>query len=362
MSAMINPACQRFRYATEAMKRYFSDPEYKDPDRSQMQGRLLKYSTCFTKDKVKVDGALLDYIHDRILMYHKSMAISDMVYRAEKSIFENEVWPRVYERAVWNESMTHFLLEHAIFSSFIARFLVNVWECPAKAVLPAHGIAETMLGEPEVIPVSDPMFPFCWDQSYRMIQYRTEVPQEKMKKAKRILFVGGGLLPELFTNSYPLGEINQEYVVYDKDARLPEYLEKILGGKLKKFRIDYHIGDFEDAINTPGNIEGFDMIIANGVEAYRLARLAKDMSLYRKLLWLGGNVFFDLQLKHPVLLFDVMSLEWPMGMETIDGADAARRIAYTALTQSGFADIKSTSDPCDKGGSPAGLITMATAV
>ena len=354
-----------FKTVTMDLKEYVSRPEYRDIPRQLIHMRLAEMSKVIVSpnNPTNIDDALLTRIHDGILMYQMGGVETSDDYRIRQQRFDQEIWPKINARAKKNPGMTQLLLECGIWSETIAPFLVNVWECPAKAVLPAHGVAEDMLGNPVIISKRDPMFPFCNDQSYRMIQYRACVPQPDMRKAKKILFVGGGLVPELWTNGYPLGQLDQEVVIYDSDSRLPAYLEKILGGKLSDFGIEYRTTDFMEAFADESQWGQYDYAVCNGVMAYHTA--PEEMKIMTQGLWRllcdGGKVCFDLQLKHYVLLFDVLVLEWPSTMDTLDGYQVAVDLVTPFLKDAGFTNLKCTTEPydADLGEMPAGMITVA---
>lgn len=341
------------------MKEYIAGAEYCDLNRVVTHDRLAALS----KVSGEVSDGTLNHIHDGILRYALATAEN---YAEQKKILDEEVWPKIREKVKNNPGMAQFLLENAMFSEFIPKFLVNVWGCPAKAVLPAHGVSDTLDGRPKIVPASDPMFPYMYDQSYRMIQFRTEVPQNDLKQAESIFFAGGGLLPELWANGYPLGEIDQTIIVYDLDSTLPAYLEKLLGGKLEDFGIEYHIGDYMTA-----PIERVDAVVANGIMAYEIKKTPDnvyDMSGFEakvgnlcSRLKSGGKMFFDVQLLHKVLIFDLLTLAWPAGMTVIESFDKAVALIDPILKKVGFDEVEFMHEPVNTefGENPAGMITVA---
>ena len=347
-----------FSDASIDAKKYFCNPEYLDLNRAVTHMRLAEMS----KQRIEVDQKIMDRIHDGLLMrlmatdYEKGEE-----YRLKKLALENEVWPKLRAKMQNNPGMAQFMMEFGVWSDFIAQFLVNVWECPAKAVLPAHGVAEDLLRRPFAIPRTDPMYPFCYDQSYRMIQYRTAVPQADLRNAGDIIFLGGGLVPELWTNGYPLGEIDQRIVVYDVDADLPAYLERILGASLSSFGIDYRIGNYEEAFADMAQQGAYDYCVMNGVMSYVLDKVDYELAGIAGLLKTGAKACFDVQLSHFVLLFDVLTLAWPAEMETIKGYDAAVKMIRDPAEKAGFGEVNFTTEPYDAsmGEAPAGMITVA---
>lgn len=353
----------QFSEASIQMKQYFASSEYRDLRRSVTHDRL----TAMSKSKGEVSDDLLAHIYDGNLRFMLANADCAEAYEEQKKVFCDEVWPLLRSCAEKNAGMAQFMLENGVFSEFITKFLWNVQKCPAKAVLPAHGVSDTMLGEPKVVSKDDPMFPYLFDQSYRMIQYRTQVPQEDLKKMGRILFAGGGLLPELWANGYPLGKIDQEIVVYDMDSSAPIYLEKILGGKPKDFGIDYRIGDYREAPLTGD----FDGLVGNGImsytirptnDGYDMSEFAADVGRFSRQLRPGGKLYFDIQLFHPVLIFDILVLIWPSGMTVIkEGYQRAIELVKPVLDVNGFTELQFSHEPVDeaKGEKPAGMITVA---
>lgn len=354
-----------FRNASVALKEYVTQPEYRDLQRGAVHGRLssIVMADKQATEKYVASEAELQQIHDGILM-HQRAKLNAEDYLACKERFDREIWPKISARAKHNPGMVQFLREYGVFSDLIAPFLVNVWECPAKAVLPAHGIGENIMGDPVVIAPLDPMFPFCYDQSYRMIQGRAEAPQETMKRSKRVLLAGGGLAPELWVNNFPLGETDTEYVIVDIDPNLPKYLERILGKKLSDYNITCVQDDIVHFCKDEANWCAFDCLVANGFMSYHTRNpeeLEEIFEGFANVLRAGGKLFFDVQLKHGVLLFDVLVLEWPAEMDTLDGYQVAVDLITPYLVKYGFVNARhstETYDP-DKGETPAGMFTMA---
>ncbi len=349
-----------FTQASNDLMRYVIDPNFVDLDRSVTHMRLAAMS----RQHAPVDEKLLRHIYNRLQMRIVNTDQDVQVREAKLSVLRDEVWPELFGHAKENLGMAAFLLENALHSDCIARFLLNVWKCPAKAVLPAHGVAEDILKNPIAVPRTDPMFPYCYDQSYRMIQYRTRMPQSELRQMKKVIFLGGGLLPELWTYDFLLkcGQNQLQVVVYDQDDGLPSYLEQILSGKLSDFGIDYRVEDFESAF-VDANQQGiYDGVVMNGVLSYRLKDLEKIFRGVAGLLKPGGKFFFDLQLKHPVLLFDVLTLDWPATMETLDNVTAAVSLVDIPLGKAGFRHMIYDTEPYDPklGEMPAGVITVAT--
>ena len=354
-----------FRNASIALKEYVTHPEYRDLRRDVVHGRLssIVIANMQATEKYVASEAELQQIHDGILM-HQRAKLNAEDYLACKERFDREIWPKIKARAEHNPGMVRFLWECGIFSDLIAPFLVNVWECPAKAVLPAHGIAEDMLGNPVVILPLDPMFPFCYDQSYRMIQGRAEAPQETIKRSKRVLLAGGGLAPELWVNNFPLGETDTEYVIVDIDPNLPKYLERILGKKLGDYNITCVQDDIVHFCKEEANRYQFDCLVANGFMSYHTKspeELEEIFEGFANVLCAGGKLFFDVQLKHAVLLFDVLVLEWPSEMDTLDGCQVAVDLIAPYLAKYGFVNAKYSTEAYDpeKGEAPAGMFTVA---
>lgn len=360
---------EKFSNASIELKEHVASPLYHDLDRRVTHDRL----TAKAQSGEKVDENMLEnirkQIESRIFAVNKD---DPQEYKAQHEAFTNVVWPMLYESARKNLGMTMFLHENGMHSDFVAKFLYNVPICPAKAVLPAHGVSDTLSGKPAVVPPTDPMYGYLWDQSYRMIQERTAVPQEALKEAGTIFFAGGGLLPELWTNGYPIGINGQKYVVYDRDAEVTKpYLEQILGGELEEFNIDYRNVDYREAFHDPEQRGVYDCVVANGVEAYAIKAKApgsfdtnefdSDMRGFYGLLKSDGSLFFDLQLYHPVLVFDLAVLNWPKGMTVIPSYDLAAGLIVPIVRSAGFNEIQHRHEPVNGalGETPAGLIVQA---
>ena len=242
--------------------------------------------------------------------------------------------------------------------------MYNEQHCLAKAVLPAAFVGYDALDLPTLILPTDAMFPFCWDQSYRMINARTELAQAQMRPSRRVLLAAGGLAPEIWTNGYPLGQNGQEIVICDTDASLVPDLEKLLGGKLADFNITFWNRDVIEVGHDASQRGKFTDIVANGFVSYHTQNpqeLDEIFGGFSNLLAPGGELFFDTQNKHPVLYFDVLALGWPQGMDTLDGPDAAAALLDPYLARHGFVGVQHSVEAHDPalGESPAGTFTTA---
>lgn len=366
-----------FRNVTEEMKKYVVGPEYCDLTRSVTHDRLtqLTKASLEANARAKATGdethvpyaasdAVLQHIHDSFLRHELGRLGYGDEYLQLKQRFEDVVWADIAPRARVNPGMTQFLLEQGVHSSLIIPFMYNEQHCLAKAVLPAHFVGYDALDQPTLILPTDAMFPFCRDQSYRMIDGRTVKAQEIMKRSKRVLLAGGGLAPELWTNGYPFGQLGQEVVICDTDASLVPHLEKLLGGKLEDFGIKFWNCNVLELAHNAALREYFDCIVANGFMSYHTANpqeLEEIFSTFSYLLMPGGVLFFDTQNKHPVLYFDVLAMGWPQGMDTMDGPDAAAALLDPYLERHGFVGVQHSVEAHDPalGESPAGTFTMA---
>ena len=342
----------------------FADPDYRDLQRGFTHDRLVKMA----QNGKETSDPLLNYVRDRMLLANSSAKERAI----QKEYFLDELWPLLFKLAKPNQGTGQFLLETGVSSDFIHKFFYNIQRCLAKAVLPASGIGDSLMGVPKVIPSIDSMFPYIGDQSYKMIQYRVDTARDILIDIKGKIFCpGGGLLPEVFTGGYPLGKLDQEFIVYDTDPTLPLYLEKIIGGKLKDFGIEYRCGDCR-SIRAIASEEGtYSAILANGLMSYTIKdsgsfgydtkEFASLIELFSWLLQPGGQCFFDVQLAHLILLFCVLVLYWPKGMCTIKDFNTAKTLVTPILRNYNFTDIKFSHEPvrADIGEKEAGIYTIA---
>lgn len=359
-----------FRNVTERLKQHVASPEYPGLQRSVTHSRLTELTRANMEAKAAgretfvADDQTLLYVHDSFLRREFGLLGVGDEYMALKRRFDREMWPEISEWARVNPGMMRFLVEHGVHSSMIIPFMYYEQHCLAMAVTPAHFVGFDCLGRPQLILPHDAMFPFCRDQSYVMIDGRTVSAQEIMKRSKRVLLAAGGLAPELWTNGYPLGQLDQEIVICDTDVSLTPVLEELIGGPLESFGITVWNRDVI-GLGCDEAVKGsFDCIIANGFVSYHTQspqRLDAIFSGFSNLLRPGGELFFDTQNKHPVLLFDVLVLGWPTGMDTLDSPEAAAQLLDPYLTKYGFVGVEHSTESFNPelGEMPAGTFTAA---
>lgn len=362
---------KRKKALTEAFQnaqRFFANSAYNDLVRNITHDRL----TNMARSEARVSEELLTHIHGSMLRRILANSSSTEEFEEKRYFFSEKVWPLLYKEAKINPGTAQFLLEVGVNSDYIPKFMYNIQHCLAKAVLPASGVGDSLMGDPEVIPMSDPMFPYLYDMSYRMIQYRIMTAQEELKKlkGKKIFCAGGGLLPELWANNYPLGELGQVFIVYDTDETLPAYLEKILGGKLEDFGIDYRCGDCREIRSDISQKGTYGGILANGFMSYSIKQQESgyDVGEFKDYIqifdWLsepGAKCCFELQLLHHVLLFDLLVLFWPKGMCTIRNFETAKSLVEPILKSMQFSKMQFSHEPVrsELGETEAGIYVIA---
>lgn len=306
--AMIDKAC--FDVVCD-LEDWLSDPEFVDINRAMVHGRFLQ----IFKEKLgqTTPDALLDHIHDEIRMHLWSRRVSDY---GELKHFEDVMWPPLKERLRANPATAQFVLEYGLRSAFVLNCLLDMKMHPGLSIPMGHGIGRNELGELEEIPRDDPAVRFMLDPSFSLFRFRTKCSQAEMKKAKRVLMLGGGTAMSLIARNYPLGKLDQEIVIYDLDSRMPEYLEQMIGCPLREAGIDFRTADFRTAFNDPEQFGKYDYIEMLGVGSYYNAEAdAKELFAgIGRLLAPGGRVVFDLQVMTPgnqaVLAFDKVVMGW----------------------------------------------------
>jgi len=322
------------------------------------------------------------YIHDRLWMNLYGEAIEREVSSARlKEImdaFEDKTWPTLMEALGANQGAMQFMKEFGVWSPRVISFLIDSWEHPGLAMLPACCLGHDPISDDIVmITPNDALFAFHLDQTFRMINYRQSVERQIISdpSAKLIAMMGGGLLLSLLTYGYAIGHDGQKVIAYDKDPCLIPYIEKILGGKLEDFGIEYHIGDFAELLQDETQYNRFDAVLYGGLLTYNISQLNSIVAQSYKLLRNGGTLYGDLQIfgdgpegAEPTGLakliygFDGYVIRFPK-MDILPSDKDAKKAMVAALSAAGFNvnNAEFTTEPYDKtkGESPAGLITVA---
>lgn len=332
-----------------------------DISRSAAHARFLKIFQD-TKGQIVPDD-MLQHVYNETLSYFLATAETDEQYDNEKKAFDADVWPLLRERLRVNMSTVQFMLEYGVHSRYIATCLLDMDEHPAMLILMGHGIGHSVTGELEVIPKYDAAMRFMRDPSFSLFRYRDDKSREVALKAHKMLLLGGGAAVSLLMRGYPLGELNQEIVIYDTDATMKDRLEQIVGCPLEDVGIDYRISDFREAFSDPAQHDYYDYVEALGTAAYYSKNPEEFYGGIQSVLVKHGKTVFDNQvMSSPTLPFDVAIMGWNVKqgeqeMHTENSADDAIAVAKKNCEENGL-DLLSYS--VEEGvASPAGVVFLA---
>lgn len=349
--------------------------------------RLISHKECLglslTAKAGGVSPALVQYVRDRMRMNlwgeMIERKIDQPIIDEILDNFDTQFWPLLLKHFENNPGTMKFLREFGVWSSQLMTFLIDSWMHPALAMLPARLLAHDMITD-DIVVLSphNSLFPFCFDKSFRAINYRmnTEARICLDPNVKRVLLLGSGLLLPYITDNYPLGHDGQKIVAYDNDPAVIPYIEKMLGGKLEDFGIELRIGDFWSVLYDDTQREQYDAVLFGGVWTYYLDRLSDIVERSYGLLKLGGYLYGDLQIfgmeepegnEPPATLsrmiygFDGYVIDFPK-MNILSSYVAAVDLMKGLLEKTGFDLVRAdfSTEPFDaaKGESPAAMITV----
>lgn len=257
----------------------------------------------------RVSKRKLRNVYRRLLNYLAAIIDSSVMYYQYKEALDAS-WPEMREKLRKNPALAQFMLEYGVFSEFFYPFLLRIPQATTLDV--AYGYGYDLLGRYRAIPPTDAMYAFCrGDEMFAWIRRRIEGEQRFLKRAKRVLFVGGGVLQALRRNDYPLGELEQEIVAYDLNTQLEQAMPEIFPRPLAEYGISYH---YENAANVYADSQYqnyFDVVDVSGVLSYRATdqELKETLNNILSVVKPCGQIVFDLQVLTPTLLFDKM-LGW----------------------------------------------------
>lgn len=257
----------------------------------------------------RVSKRKLQHIYRRLMNYLAMVVDSSIMFYRYKDVID-ATWPQMRQKLRRNPALAQFMLEYGVYSEFFYPFLLRIPQATTLEI--ASGYAYDLLGRLREVPQTDALYAFFQgDEMFEWIRLRIFGEQEYLPQAAHVLFIGGGLLQSLRRNDYPLGELDQEIVVYDLNANLREPLLGVFAKPLTEYGIDYHFEPAERAFERPDFQRHFELIDASGVLSYRkndqqLKTMIMEMS---RLLTADGKIVFDLQVLTPTLLFDKM-LGW----------------------------------------------------
>lgn len=361
------------------MANWMKHPDFRDLNRLISHKIPLVLSKANATKGDPVPEAELRYLYDRIWMNWwgeaRQRGFGTEETRCLQEKLDRGIWPVLADAFKTNPGAVQFLKEYGVWSPRLDQFLVDSWKSPGLSMLPAQLLAHDPLSdEIVVLEANDALFPFCFDQTFRMINYRQNVERDVCKnpEVKKVFVAGGGLLLSFLTGGYPLGHDGQKLVVYDRDEKMIPYIEKVLNGKLSDYGIDYRIGDFMDGLKDESQYGEYDAVLFGGVLIYNMPMLDEIISMAYELLAPGGVLDGDLQIfsysdedkngmAQLIYGFDAYVIQFPK-MEIRPNYAVAVDEMSKALKNAGFDLNKArfSTEPFDKskGESPAGMITV----
>lgn len=259
----------------------------------------------------KISESKLQQIRNGIIAYSATHAASEVDFCKDKTVLDS-VWPELSERIKNNPGLADFMMENGKNSRFFVPFILSV---PNAITLEAADFrGYDLAGNFCEIPASDTMAQFCEkDKMFQWLRLRENTVIPELKKAKTVFFAGGGLLRELRSNDYPLGELDQEIKAFDIDASLQQYLKVVFPKGLEAYKIDYNFSDLRNAYAPLRNYA--NITIAHGILSYRKndRELREHIHGLMSVTKPEGALYFDLQcldLSDGTLLFDKEVLGW----------------------------------------------------
>ncbi len=269
-------------------------------DKMRREGLFLdkqftrKYYVDLGSSREPASDAMVRCIHDKSL--RTLLVRSDGIeqYEREKVGFEEWVWPTVYPLIKGNIGVAQYVLDAASTSKYVLSMMADAVLRPAMCMSFAYGIGHAPADVMEAIPYNDfAAVDYYEDETTIVVTQRLDGESVRCKNARRVIFLGGGLLLSLLLNDYPLGQIDQEIVVYERDKQVMRYAEQILGGKLSDFGIDYRQSDFRTAFEDESQWGHYDLVVMSGIAMYYFEQEEMLFGGAAKLLCDNGVLYFD---------------------------------------------------------------------
>lgn len=273
----------------------------------------------------RVPEKKLAHLKHRLLARFAMVATNEEEYQAYAAALDIS-WPQMKEKFRKNPALYQFMMEYGVHSEFFYPFLMRVPNATTLEVV--GGKCFDMLGRLREIPRTDALYQFIYsDEMFRWIVTRMEVEGKYLRDARRVFFLGGGLLQSLRYNNYKPRFPGQEVVAYDLNTDLKPELDKLYAiapvrsaTAATKYRnrlldgvnIEYYFQPATRAFDKPDYQGYFDLVDASGVFSYRenLDELRGMLRGALRILRPGGILLFDLQVLRKVLLFDKFILDW----------------------------------------------------
>lgn len=327
----------------DRLNEYWNSPMYKDLNNEIGSMNYAKQS----KSGEEITDEMLDHLYRWVLVGKglRMHGVSDYgEYQCWKEWFDEKMWPLLRERARKLPGLYHFYLEVAVYSDAVIMFDYDAWtDNLATACLLAHGITHDIDGNLMPVEENDPMSTYIRENaSLQFMRYRSEKAQEEILRLKkchpdrkiRVGVFGGGAEPALWLNDLDLSEL--DVIIYDTNPVMKGMLEQILEQPLESLGVDYRIVNFMEAFEDTSLFDTFDIIIYNGVMSYYPELKLEIMEGTRKLLNVGGVMFFDDILRHPDMIFAVAVRGWTVKLVPEESLEVAIKKDTEFLAKAGL--------------------------
>lgn len=138
-----------------------------------------------------------------------------------------------------------------------------------------------------------------------------ELPVDQRPHRIKVLFLGGGLLPQLRYYDLGIEEATQifDITVYDADPDALKSLEEIVGRSVTEYDIKYYVRDFSAAF-AEEEVDSFYSIISTGMMSYLTGKEKWMLVNVGALLCPGGVFICDYQIAEPSMVRCAYALQW----------------------------------------------------
>lgn len=285
-------------------------------------------------------AAAIQRFHDEAIIRQRMLAALDPDLDEEAAVagFER-LWPKL--SVMLKEVPFYTLLkEFGMDSAFIYTYFVELSGF-ASALELATGYSWDLTGRYRKVPPCDAAYQLrvmeptfrsfvqrIWFTQQTMLRQACEMgwnPEmlETLQRGETVrsapqrvkaMFLGGGTLPQL--RNYELTPESAskmfDITVYDKDPKMPGYLQAVYAKPIVDYGIDYRYEDFAAAFQDESLWGTYDLVLANGVMSYYNTpeQTAQILSGVEKLLRPGGWFVFDRQVFELSMKRCVFVLAW----------------------------------------------------
>lgn len=322
---------------------------------------------------MKVSQKKIAAFHDDAVERLRDLAYRDPYLDEYNAVqgFER-IWPKLSE--MLREPAFYLCIKRfCMDSSFLYTYFVEL-SGYASALEIAGGYSIDITGKYRKIPECDGAYKMAaleptfrsflqriWFSQQMMLRraeefgWRPDMTEQEKAETERVkvLFLGGGMLPQLRMYELRPEMVSEMFdiTVYDRDPKMPGYLEMVFEQPIAEYGIDYHFADFDEAFRNESNFGKYDLVIAEGVMSYYKKPEQTEYMLKgaAKMLKRDGRFVFDLQILEPSMLRCVLALAWRgTGLNPDFGAKKAiQRIREAAADDFDFVPTSTLSAEID---------------